>query len=69
MPLYEYRCNYCGNVMDEWRTVSDRHNTPECDNDDCRSGDVVLQLSKTSHRLKGAGWASDGYSTTQRSKK
>lgn len=29
MPLYEYRCNHCGE-FEAWRTIAERDNAPPC---------------------------------------
>ena len=30
MPIYEYRCDLCGEVTDAYRSVADRDQAPEC---------------------------------------
>lgn len=32
MPIYQYQCDRCQTVKDEFRTIEDRNNCPECCN-------------------------------------
>ncbi len=53
MPIYEYRCEACGNLLEELQKISDPHllDCPEC-------GEAALRrlMSAPSFRLKGSGW-------------
>lgn len=53
MPIYEYRCNACGNLLDALQKISDEplRDCPEC-------GEAALRrlISAPSFRLKGSGW-------------
>ena len=31
MPIYSYRCNACQEVTEAFRSVSNRHDTPDCE--------------------------------------
>ena len=78
MPLYEYRCEDCGNEFEEMLHFSEREdpiNEP-CKNmivigghmpDPVRcNGKVHLKMSIGSFHLKGGGWYKDGYGTKQK---
>ena len=77
MPLYEYRCEDCGNEFEEMLHFSEREdpiNEP-CKNmivigghmpDPVRCGGKVhLKMSIGSFHLKGGGWYKDGYSNNK----
>jgi putative FmdB family regulatory protein len=61
MPIYEYECQKCGERIEKIQKVADPPledcNAPECS----AKGTLKKLISKTSFRLKGAGWAADGY--------
>lgn len=54
MPIYEYRCNDCHQLFEEWcRHIEDenvQHNCPIC------RGQAQRLVSNTSFALKGSGW-------------
>ncbi len=52
MPLYEYRCDACGDTIEVIQKFSDRplHKCPKC------SGRLRKLISRTSFHLKGGGW-------------
>jgi len=60
MPIYEYECNACRKVIEQWQSISEPPLTvcPEC------SGDLKKLISMSSFQLKGGGWYADGYSST-----
>ncbi|WP_243545259.1 FmdB family zinc ribbon protein [Pseudodesulfovibrio tunisiensis] len=52
MPIYEYQCEKCGRVFEDWQSGFEEHDM-ECP--DC--GGVSRRLiSNTSFILKGSGW-------------
>jgi putative FmdB family regulatory protein len=67
MPIYEYKCVECGQIMEvlvrHSDMVSGKHDEEAlvCTKSEC-AGRVRRTLSHTSFVLKGGGWASDGYS-------
>lgn len=60
MPIYEYECKDCENVFEVQQRMTDEP-LRECP--DCR-GAVKKLVSVSSFQLKGGGWYSDGYSTS-----
>jgi putative FmdB family regulatory protein len=61
MPLYEYKCELCGAVVEHLVRTTDRVEEMPCSKNDC-VGQTKRMVSHTSFVLKGGGWASDGYS-------
>lgn len=58
MPIYEYRCQKCHNVFEEWLKHSDDTASTPCPN--CRS-EAERIISNTSFMLKGGGWYATEY--------
>lgn len=52
MPIYEYRCNDCEQVFEEWLKTFDEteHACPVC------GGHAERIMSNTTFVLKGGGW-------------
>ena len=59
MPIREYECPECGH---RWESMERSADAPAKECPDCGSPKVVRLISRTSFRLRGGGWASDGYS-------
>jgi putative FmdB family regulatory protein len=57
MPLYEYRCTKCGEVVEVLQKFSDPP-LKRCKS--CR-GKVEKLVSRTAFHLKGGGWFNEGY--------
>ncbi len=57
MPLYEYRCLKCGNVIEVLQKLSDGR-LRKCS---LCSGKLEKLISRTSFQLKGGGWFAHGY--------
>ena len=53
MPLYEYRCEECGEVVEK---LQQRPRAPKC----C-GGKMERLPSVSNFALKGGGWEKDGY--------
>ncbi len=53
MPIYEYRCENCGEISEFIQKFSDEPKTkcPHCEQDQLKK-----QVSSTSFQLKGTGW-------------
>ena len=60
MPIYEYQCQSCDNVVEKWQGLSEAPLTtcPAC------AGPLKKLISMSSFQLKGGGWYADGYSST-----
>jgi putative FmdB family regulatory protein len=57
MPIYEYRCQACGDEFEIIQKISDR---PLARCGRC-GGKLEKLLSRTAFLLKGGGWYADGY--------
>jgi putative FmdB family regulatory protein len=57
MPIYEYRCRKCGQVIEAMQSIHDRPLRK------CRScsGSLEKIISRTAFMLKGGGWYAEGY--------
>jgi putative FmdB family regulatory protein len=57
MPIYEYQCQACENIVEAWQSLSDEPLSvcPEC------AGPMKKLISSSSFQLKGGGWYADGY--------
>ncbi len=58
MPIYEYECTACHNVIEAFQRMTE---APLCTCPDC-SGSLKKLVSMSSFKLKGGGWYADGYS-------
>ncbi len=58
MPIYEYECQKCHEIIEVKQSLADAPLTtcPACE------GELCKIISQTSFRLKGGGWYADGYS-------
>jgi putative FmdB family regulatory protein len=58
MPIYEYECQSCQEVIEKWQSLAEQPLTtcPSC------SGALKKIISQSSFQLKGGGWYADGYS-------
>lgn len=64
MPLYEYKCPECGDVVEHLQGYDDPAPNCEkgCENKDTKKPIKTKRLiSQTSFQLKGGGWYKDGY--------
>jgi putative FmdB family regulatory protein len=57
MPIYEYECESCGEVIENWQKFSDAPLTT------CEScgGKLHKLISHSSFHLKGSGWYATDY--------
>lgn len=57
MPIYEYQCQSCHAIFEEWQSGFQDHDfpCPEC------GGESKKLISHSSFHLKGGGWYADGY--------
>ncbi len=61
MPTYEYLCEKCEHEFEREQRISD---PPVKTCPECRSRKVTRLISRTSFVLKGGGWYSDLYSSS-----
>ena len=61
MPIYEYACDKCGHEFEREQRITD---DPVKTCPECRSRKVKKLISQTSFVLKGGGWYSDLYSSS-----
>ena len=57
MPIYEYQCESCQEIIEAWQSLKDAPLTtcPSC------AGSMKKLISMSSFQLKGGGWYADGY--------
>lgn len=57
MPIYEYQCAACGQVVEKWQNFSEAPLTvcPQC------GGGLEKIISSCSFHLKGSGWYVSDY--------
>ena len=53
MPIYEYKCQSCGNEIEVIQKINDAHIT-ECSA--CGKPDMKKKVSAAAFRLSGSGW-------------
>lgn len=53
MPIYEFECKSCGEILEHWQKVSDPYPT---DCPVCKTGKLEKIISQTGFALKGGGW-------------
>ena len=62
MPIYECTCTKCGTERETLQKHTDSPpNCASCALDAGGAVQMVKRVSRSSFRLKGKGWASDGY--------
>lgn len=52
MPIYEYQCQSCGAVVEQWQRMSD----PAPEKCESCGGSMSKLMSHSSFHLKGSGW-------------
>lgn len=58
MPIYEYGCDQCGQIMEVWAKISD---PPPATCATCGAQSPRKLVSRTAFHLKGGGWYAQGY--------
>ena len=60
MPVYEYECQSCKEITENWQGLSDEPLSicPSC------GGPLKKIISVSTFALKGGGWYADGYSSS-----
>ena len=64
MPRYEYKCKFCGNLVEVEQGINER---PLSVCWKCK-GRLERLIGMTSFQLKGSGWSADGYTRPKRIK-
>ncbi len=66
MPIYEYKCENCGEIFEVIQKISENKLTNcKCGND----GKVHRLVSSSGFRLKGSGWYETDFKTKKSSTK
>ncbi len=52
MPIYEYQCESCGNIVENWQKITD----PPLEVCEACGGKMKKLISQSSFHLKGSGW-------------
>jgi len=52
MPIYEYECQNCGNIVEHWQKISD----PPLETCEACGGKMKKLISQSTFHLKGSGW-------------
>ena len=60
MPIYEYRCEACGNELEVLQKLSDDRLT---DCPECSQSTLKKKVSAAGFRLKGSGWYETDFKT------
>jgi putative FmdB family regulatory protein len=62
MPIYEYQCQGCREVFESGiKPMSESHRPGPCPHCSHDPGEQAPQVSANNFKLRGRGWASDGY--------
>jgi len=59
MPIYEYKCNRCGHISEQWQKFSD----PPLETCEVCGGPVKKIISTNTFHLKGTGWYVTDYAS------
>ncbi len=61
MPIYEYQCEACGEIIEEWQKFSDPPLTT------CKhcQGKLTKLISHSAFHLKGGGWYVTDYGSSK----
>ncbi len=52
MPIYEYQCQSCGVIVENWQKISD----PPLETCEACGGKMKKLISQSTFHLKGSGW-------------
>ena len=53
MPIYEYKCDECGAIFENFQKITDK-DLDICQS--CKKGGIKKLISSSGFRLKGSGW-------------
>jgi putative FmdB family regulatory protein len=65
MPIYEYQCESCGTIVENWQKISD----PPLETCSSCGGKMKKLISQSSFHLKGSGWYVTDYAGGKRKEK
>lgn len=60
MPIYEYQCQACGEMLEALQKISD---APLVDCKTCGKPELKKKISAAAFRLKGGGWYETDFKT------
>ncbi|RUM89050.1 MAG: zinc ribbon domain-containing protein [Thermodesulfatator sp.] len=63
MPIYEYQCESCGNIVENWQRITD----PPLEECESCGGKMKKLISQSSFHLKGSGWYVTDYAGSKKS--
>ena len=66
MPIYEYRCESCGHLLDALQKISD---VPLSDCPSCSASALKRLISAPAFRLKGSGWYETDFKSDKEKKR
>ena len=52
MPIYEYQCESCGVIVENWQKITD----PPLEKCEACGGKMKKLISQSTFHLKGSGW-------------
>ena len=53
MPIYEYKCDECGSIFENFQKITDK-DLDICQS--CKKSGIKKLISSSGFRLKGSGW-------------
>jgi len=53
MPIYEYKCDECGTIFENFQKITDK-DLDICQS--CKKSGIKKLISSSGFRLKGSGW-------------
>jgi putative FmdB family regulatory protein len=66
MPIYDYRCPVCGNVVEDWGDYNEAMKAKQCNSSVCKGEQQCFVRTIAGNApaiiLKGDCWEKDGYS-------
>jgi putative FmdB family regulatory protein len=62
MPIYEYQCESCGTIVENWQRISD----PPLEECEACGGRMKKLISQSSFHLKGSGWYVTDYAGSKK---
>jgi putative FmdB family regulatory protein len=63
MPIYEYKCDECGAIFENFQKITDK-DLDICQS--CKKSGIKKLISSSGFRLKGSGWYETDFKTGDR---